>query len=170
MAESSIRIVHARTPEQFRAARELFEEYAAWLKVDLCFQGFADELATLPGPYAPPAGHLLLAEAQEGPAGCVALRPLGGRVCEMKRLYVRPQYQHRGLGRVLAQRVIEAARISGYSTMVLDTLPFMTGAIHLYESLGFIRRSAYYQTPLAETIFMELELPRFSRHQNCPPS
>jgi len=153
-----VQIRQASTTEEIVAMRRLFQEYAAWLRVDLCFQGFADELATLPGFYAPPRGRLLLATDPDGPAGCVALRPAGDKVCEMKRLFVRPACQNRGLGRALAQAVIAEARAAGYSTMRLDTLPFMQRAIRLYEALDFVRRSAYYATPLAETVFMELHL------------
>ena len=151
-------ICQASTPEQIAAVRKLFEEYAAWLGVDLGFQGFANELANLPGSYAPPRGRLLLATDAGGPAGCVALRPMGETVCEMKRLFVRPACRGQGLGRALAQRVISEAQSIGYATMRLDTLPFMHGAIRLYESLGFVRCPGYYETPLRETVFLELQL------------
>jgi putative acetyltransferase len=151
-------ISQATTPNQISAIRGLFQEYAAWLQVDLCFQGFAQELATLPGSYAPPLGRLSLATAPEGPAGCVALRPIGEAGCEMKRLFVRSAYRRHGLGRTLAERLITEAQEIGYSTMRLDTLAFMHDAIRLYEALGFVRRSAYYDTPLPDTIFMERRL------------
>ena len=153
-----MQICQATTPEQISAVRDLFQEYAAWLRVDLCFQGFTAELATLPGLYAPPRGRLFLATHPDRSAGCIALRPLAGTVCEMKRLFVRPAYQRQGLGRTLARRAISEARGLGYSAMRLDTLPAMHNAIRLYESLGFERRSAYYETPLPETVFMELKL------------
>jgi len=153
-------IHQATTPDHVAVIQSLFQEYAAWLKVDLCFQSFSEELASLPGAYAPPQGRLLLATAPEGPAGCIALRPCGEKSCEMKRLYIRPAYRGQGFGRTLAKRVISDARAIGYSTMVLDTLPFMHGAIHLYTSLGFVQRSAYYDTPLQETVFMELTVMR----------
>jgi ribosomal protein S18 acetylase RimI-like enzyme len=120
--------------------------------------GFAQEVATLPGLYAPPRGRLLLASDADSIAGCIALRPMGETTCEMKRLFVKPAFQGQGLGRRLAQRAISEARIMGYSTMRLDTLPVMHGAIRLYESLGFVRRSSYYNTPLQETVFMELKV------------
>jgi putative acetyltransferase len=148
----------ATTPDDLAAIRQLFEEYVAWLGVDLSYQGFAQELANLPGYFAPPQGRLLLAVDSEGPIGCVAIRPLGTGACEMKRLYIRTSHQRRGIGRTLAQRVISEARAAGYTTMLLDTLPHMAGAIGLYESLGFKRRHAYYDTPLAETVFFELPL------------
>lgn len=153
-----MRIFQAITPEQIAAIRSLFEEYAASLNIDLCFQGFDDELATLPGLYAPPRGRLFLASSTGGFAGCAALRPIDSVVCEMKRLYVRSPYRDRGLGRELAQRLITAARSIGYSAMRLDTLPSMPAAIRLYELLGFVRRPAYYNTPVRGTVFMELLL------------
>jgi putative acetyltransferase len=153
-----MQICQATTPDQIAAIRDLFQEYAAWLRIDLCFQGFANEIVALPGRYAPPRGCLLLATDTNGSAGCVALRPIGDTVCEMKRLFVRPVHQGYGLGRMLAQRVISEAESIGYSTMKLDTLPSMHSAVRLYESLGFVRCSAYYDTPLQETVFMELEL------------
>ena len=151
-------IIQAATTGHIGAIRVLFQEYSAWLGVDLCFQGFAQELANLPGQYAAPRGRLLLAMLAESAAGCGALRPINETTCEMKRLYVRPAYQGRGLGRRLPGELIAEARTIGYSTMVLDTLPHMHSAIGLYESLGFERRSAYYETPLAQTVFMELRL------------
>jgi GNAT superfamily N-acetyltransferase len=108
-----MQISQATTPEQISAIRGLFQEYAAWLRIDLCFQGFAQELATLPGSYAPPLGRLFLATAPEGPAGCVALRPIGDAECEMKRLFGRPSYRRHGLGRTLAERLIAEAQDNG---------------------------------------------------------
>ena len=152
-------IFQASTQEELEQARSLFEEYAAWLRVDLCFQGFAAELAGLPGVYAPPRGRLLLAIDSSGQAaGCVALRPLEESVCEMKRLFVRPAFRGRGIGRTLAERVIAEAQSIGYATMKLDTLPKINAATRLYEILGFVRCEAYYNTPLEDTIFMELRL------------
>lgn len=151
-------ITRATTADDTAAIRALFQEYAAWLRIDLNYQGFAEELATLPGSYATPRGCLLLATMDGQPAGCVALRPINETTCEMKRLYVKENFHGHGLGRALAGRVIAEARTAGYASMVLDTLPHMTGAIRLYESLGFTRRAAYYDTPLAETVFFELRL------------
>jgi GNAT superfamily N-acetyltransferase len=154
-----MKIFQATTPEEIIQARCLFEEYAAWLKVDLCFQGFAAELAGLPGVYAPPRGRLLLALVDDEAAGCVALRHLDDyAICEMKRLFLRPAFRRQGLGRTLAERIIEEARTIGYTTMKLDTLPRIRAATHLYESLGFVRCGAYYDTPLLDTIFMDLQL------------
>lgn len=152
-------INQATTPEDLTHVRALFREYAAWLKVDLGFQNFEAELAGLPGLYAPPRGRLLLACADNGAvAGCVALRPLSGSVCEMKRLFVRPDFRGHGLGRRLAERVVSDARTAGYAVMRLDTLPFITEALQLYQSMGFVRCAPYYETPLADTIFLELIL------------
>jgi len=156
-------IIEVTSADDLAAVRRLFEEYAASLKVDLCFQNFSAELAGLPGDYAAPRGRLLLALVEGRPAGCVALRPKGDRRCEMKRLFVRPGQQGRGLGRKLAGRVIAEARAIGYASMLLDTLPSMETAHKLYASLGFVRRDAYYPTPVGGTVFMELELDRENR-------
>lgn len=153
-----MQIREAATNEDLDAAGLLFREYAAWLRIDLCFQGFEQELANLPGIYANPCGRLILAWADKEPSGCVALRPLSDTTCEMKRLFVRPAFRGQNLGRRLVERVISDARDIGYTCMVLDTLPFMHSALRLYDEVGFVQRSAYYDTPLPETIFMELRL------------
>jgi len=139
-------------------ARRLFREYEASLDVDLRYQGFERELAELPGAYAPPRGRLLLAVDDSAPAGCVALRPLGDDVCEMKRLYVRPAARGKRVGRLLAEAVIGEARSVGYSRMRLDTLPSMKDAQALYRALGFAVIAPYYASPVAGTRFMELAL------------
>lgn len=151
-------IVEARGPGDVEHARELFREYEKSLGVDLCFQGFEQELAGLPGAYAPPRGRLLLAFEAGRPAGSVALRPLGADVCEMKRLYVRAALRGRGAGRRLAARVLAEARAIGYAKMRLDTLPSMTEAIALYRSLGFAEIAPYYANPVPGALFMELIL------------
>jgi ribosomal protein S18 acetylase RimI-like enzyme len=153
-----MKICPAITPGHIALARALFEEYAAWLGIDLSFQGFAAEVAGLPGHYAPPRGRLLLALASSEAAGCVALRPQGDSVCEMKRLFVHPAFRGQGLGKLLAERIVEEARVIGYATMRLDTLPSMPAAIRLYEALGFARCAPYYDTPLRDAVFMELRL------------
>jgi ribosomal protein S18 acetylase RimI-like enzyme len=138
--------------------RPLFEEYAASLGEDLCFQDFDQELASLPGHYAPPRGRLLLARWNREPAGCVALRPLVPDVCEMKRLFVRPAHRGRGLGRILAERIIREAGEAGYSTMRLDSLPSMEAALQLYRELGFRDVPAYRDNPVPGARFLELRL------------
>ena len=153
-------IRQASCEQDIDAARQLFVEYQAWLGVDLCFQGFATELATLPGDYAPPRGRLLLARAgaTNDVAGCIALRPLDGERCEMKRLFVRLDHHGGGIGRRLIERLIEEARAIGYRTMVLDTLPQMRAAQHLYEAFGFRDIPAYYHNPTPGVRYLALDL------------
>ena len=152
------------SPEQLRSARVLFEEYAASLDLDLEFQGFAAELAGLPGEYALPRGALFLAVEGEAVLGCVGLRPYAWpRVAELKRLYVRPQGRGRGLGLRLSQEAVQRAREAGYQRVRLDTLPSMTSAQRLYEALGFREIGAYRFNPLAGTRYMELDLRRAPR-------
>jgi putative acetyltransferase len=153
-----VRLTHAGTGEQVEEARTLFREYEAATGVDLCFQNFAEELAALPGDYAPPSGRLILAYDGEAPAGCVALRRVDDAVCEMKRLYLRPAFRGTGLGRLLAERVIGEARAIGYGRMRLDTLPTMRSAISLYRSLGFEEIDPYRFNPVEGTLYMELKL------------
>jgi ribosomal protein S18 acetylase RimI-like enzyme len=153
-------IAPAASPADLDAARRLFRAYAASLPIDLGYQDFQVEVDGLPGAYAAPGGALLLARAADGAAvGCVALRafPIGG-ACEMKRLYVSPEGRGSGAGRALAVRIIDAARAAGYREMLLDTLPQLRAAIALYETLGFRRIDAYYDTPIADTVFMALTL------------
>jgi putative acetyltransferase len=152
------RIVEAVDGNMLRQARALFEEYSASIGVDLCFQGFTEELATLPGDYAPPAGRLLLAVIDDEAAGCVALRPLEPGVCEMKRLFVRPAYRGSGLGRRLVDRIIEEGRGVGYERMRLDTLPTMRVAQSLYAELGFRSIPPYRPNPICGAEYLELDL------------
>jgi putative acetyltransferase len=140
------------------AVRELFQEYADSLETNLCFQGFNDELAGLPGRYAPPQGRLLLGFHADEIAGCVALRPSTSGICEMKRLYVRPPYRTSGLGRLLIERIVEEARNAGYARMRLDSLPTMQVAIRLYRRLGFQPIAPYVANPVAGAVFLELQL------------
>jgi putative acetyltransferase len=157
MAES-LSIRTAATAHDFAQVRALFVEYAAWLAIDLCFQGFAEELATLPGAYAPPRGMLLLAGPAAAPIGCVALRPMADSMAEVKRLYVRPAARGTGLGMRLAQAVIDGARAIGYRELKLDTLEHMTAARTLYERLGFRECAPYYHNPIAGTVYLALAL------------
>ena len=136
----------------------MFEEYAAALSIDLCFQNFAQELAELPKMYGPPSGALLLAEIDITLAGCVAVRNLDDSTCELKRLYVRPTHRGHNLGRRLAEAALETARALGYTRIRLDTLPEMQAAQRLYESLGFEDIPAYYGQPIAGQRYMEAQL------------
>jgi ribosomal protein S18 acetylase RimI-like enzyme len=154
-----LKLKEAETPAEIEEARGLFREYAAWLSIDLCFQNFEKELRELPGAYARPPGRLILALDDGEVAGCIALRDLGDRVCEMKRLFVRTQFQGRGIGRILTERIIEEARAIGYRRMRLDTLPSrMSKAVAVYRSLGFEEIEPYYPNPTAGTLYMELKL------------
>lgn len=150
-----MRIFTAETPDEIEQIRVLFREYEAFLSVDLCFQGFEEELRILPGKYAPPTGRLLLATIQEHAAGCVALRALEHGICEMKRLFVRPQYRGNSIGRRLAERIIEEAYQIGYSRMRLDSLRHLDAALKLYISLGFQEIAPYYNNPLSGVVYLE---------------
>jgi ribosomal protein S18 acetylase RimI-like enzyme len=154
----AVDIVPAHTPEYAPRVRELFQEFAAEIHVDLCFQDFQRELAELPGAYAPPAGRLFVARCGGELAGCVALRPIDAQICEMKRLYVRPAFRGLHLGRALASAIIAAAHEIGYRRLRLDTLATMTAAIGLYRSLGFVDIEPYCFNPFPGATFLELDL------------
>jgi len=167
VSAETIRI--ADSPRDVELARTLFVEYAHWLKVDLCFQGFERELASLPGAYAPPRGRLLLAGTPDAGFGCVALRPLdsdrgvaapGAEVAagEVKRLYVQPLRRGEGWGQRLARAIVDEARVIGYRELKLDTLEWMSAARALYARLGFGECAPYYDNPLAGVVYMSLEL------------
>ncbi len=173
VASSAAAIRYAASEGDIALARLLFVEYAQWLKVDLCFQGFDEELATLPGAYAPPSGRLLLAGKPGQAFGCIALRPLGSDsgcgcgtatestgafVAEVKRLYVQPAHRGEGWGERLARALIDEARAIGYRELKLDTLDWMTAARTLYAGVGFRPCAPYYHNPLAGVVYMALAL------------
>ncbi|HZZ91860.1 MAG TPA: GNAT family N-acetyltransferase [Usitatibacter sp.] len=157
---ATIRIDEARSPEEFAHARRLFEEYQASLGISLDFQGFRDELETLPGAYAPPRGALLLASADGNLAGCIAMRPLDAEEAEVKRLYLRPAYRGLGLGRRLVETLTRRAADIGYSGLRLDTLATMQAAMRLYEAMGFEETAPYHEATLAGMRFYRKPLAR----------
>lgn len=158
-AVNALSFAQAESPTQIAQVRELFLEYAESLGFSLCFQNFDKELAGLPGDYAPPYGRLLLAEYEGQIAGCVALHKLDDGICEMKRLYLRPQFRGKRLGRVLADRIISEARQIGYARMRLDTVePVMKDAVAMYRRLGFKEITPYCTNPIAGALYMELML------------
>jgi ribosomal protein S18 acetylase RimI-like enzyme len=149
----------AESPAEIPFIRELFLEYAQSLGFSLCFQSFDEELARLPGDYAPPGGRLILAVYEGQPTGCAALHKLDSEVCEMKRLYVRPEYRGKGLGLVLAERIIAEARQIGYKHLRLDTVePMMQTAVAMYRKLGFREIAPYRANPIEGALYMELQL------------
>jgi putative acetyltransferase len=151
-------LVSALTEEDFSRAKALFEEYASSLDFPLDFQNFEEELAGLPGSYAPPEGCLLLALHRDQVAGCVALRKIDRDICEMKRLFVRISFRDMGIGKALAESVIQEAKKKGYTRMRLDTVPSMKEARALYESLGFREIPPYRHNPVPGAVFLELKL------------
>ena len=152
-------IYRAESPEQIADARELFLEYAASLGFSLCFQNFDQELETLPGNYALPHGRLLLAQYHAELAGCVALRRIDAEIAEMKRLYLRPKFRGKGLGQIIAEKIIHEAQIIGYQRMRLDTVgPVMRSAVSMYGKLGFYQIAPYTKNPMQGALYMELKL------------
>ena len=157
--DSELHAVQVESADQIAQVRELFLEYAQSLGFSLCFQGFDKELAGLPGDYAHPEGRLLLASFGGEVAGCVALHKIDGDSCEMKRLYVRPQFRGKGLGKALAERIIVEARETGYKKLRLDTVePVMRTAVAIYRQLGFREIAPYRPNPIEGALYMELEL------------
>ena len=154
----SIRIDFAESTIDFDKARQLFLEYADSLGFSLCFQGFEEELENLPGKYASPDGCILLAWDELECVGCVGLRPLNQNVCEMKRLYVKPAFRRSGLGRFLAEKIVQQGSQKNYVRMQLDTLSSMKYAMKLYRSLGFVETDPYYNNPHPEVVFFEITL------------
>ena len=154
-----IEIEHAGTQPEIEEARKLFREYESWLGMDLCFQGFEDELRNLPGKYSPPEGRLYVARVDSGAAGCVAMRKLEGGVCEMKRLFVREGFRGLAIGKQLIEKLIAEATAEGYERMRLDTFaPQMGNALGLYSSHGFYEIAPYYDNPHEGVLFMEKRL------------
>jgi ribosomal protein S18 acetylase RimI-like enzyme len=149
-------VLHIHPAIDVSLVRDLFLEYADFIGVDLGFQDFQREIATLPGDYDP----ILVAHWNSEPVGCVAMHPIERSLCEMKRLYVRPSFRGHAIGRALAERIVAEARSRGYERIRLDTLPTMTTAIPLYQSLGFVEIPPYRYNPIAGTKFMELDLHR----------
>lgn len=168
MSTPEIQLLPADSPEALEAARSIMREYAQSLGIDLCFQGFEDELAALPGDYAEPTGALWLAWVDGELAGCGAFRALPdvdyANACEMKRLYVRRAFRRFGLGRLLAQALMDAATQAGYSAMLLDTLDDMEAARELYASLGFEEIPPYYFNPIAGAHYLKADLAGGTRY------
>jgi ribosomal protein S18 acetylase RimI-like enzyme len=157
--EPGLHATQVESWEQVAEVREFFLEYARSLTFDLCFQSFDKELARLPGDYAPPEGRLLLAIFEGQTAGCVALHKIENDVCEMKRLYVRPQFRGKGLGKALAERIIHEASEIGYKKLRLDTVePVMRVAVAMYRQLGFQEIEPYRANPIEGALYMELQL------------
>ncbi|HRF13493.1 MAG TPA: GNAT family N-acetyltransferase, partial [Candidatus Accumulibacter phosphatis] len=161
----TLRALSANDTTAIEHVRQFFRNYAAWLGVDLCFQNFEAEMASLPGAYAQPDGRLFYAERDGRPAGCVGIRPFSAGLCELKRLYVEPSQRSFGIGRVLTMAAIKAAKEIGYRKLLLDTLPAMRVAVKLYRELGFKETPAYYQTPLEGTMFLALDLENWSEEE-----
>lgn len=156
---NGVGVAEARWPEDRGTVLALFRAYIDGLGIDLSFQGVDDELATLPGKYARPAGLVLLARTADGQAiGTVAYRPFDDGVCEMKRLYIAPEWRKRGAGRLLCDRLLDEARSAGYRRMLLDTGDWLIPALTLYRGLGFVEVPAYYHNPLKGTVYMAREL------------
>ena len=163
----TLRTLTANDSEALEQVRQFFRNYAGWLGVDLSFQNFEQEMAFLPGSYAEPQGRLFFAEFSGRPAGCVGIRPLPDSegTCEMKRLYVGPEYRGKGVGRALALEAIKAAKAVGYRRLLIDTLPSMQMAVKLYRELGFTEAPAYYKTPVEGTMFLSLDLENWTEDE-----
>ena len=163
----TLRTLTADDSEALEQVRQYFRNYAAWLGVDLSYQNFDQEMASLPGAYAAPQGRLFFAEIDGQPVGCVGIRPLqdSDGLCEMKRLYVAPEARGQGVGATLAMAAIKAAKEIGYKKLMLDTLPNMRMAVKLYRELGFTEAPAYYQTPVEGTMFLTLDLENWSEEE-----
>lgn len=162
IATAQLSLLSVRSEPELTEIRSLFEDYQAGLGIDLCFQGFEEELRSLPGDYAAPSGGLFLAQVNGQAAGCCAFRPLANsdhlNACEMKRLFVRPGFRGYGLGRQLVEAVVLGAQQAGYTTMLLDTLTDMEAARALYQEVGFVETEPYYHNPLAGAHYLKLDL------------
>jgi len=158
MKTASVRLVQAETPDEFEQGRSLFREYAEALSFDLCFQDFEHELEQLPSVYGASEGRLLLVYSGPELAGCVGVRRFAPGICEMKRMYLRPQFRGQGIGRQMATAIVNAARALGYQEMRLDTVPWMKEAIALYESLGFQDIAPYRPNPIPGARYLQLVL------------
>ncbi|HRH73328.1 MAG TPA: carbonate dehydratase [Zoogloea sp.] len=161
----TLRILGDDDHAEIEHVRQFFRNYAGWLGVDLGYQNFAEEMASLPGAYSPPTGRLFFAELDGRPAGCIGIRAATEGVCEMKRLYVEPESRGSGVGRELALAAIKAAKSLGYRKVMLDTLPAMRIAVKLYRELGFKEAPAYYPTPVEGTMFLALDLENWSESE-----
>lgn len=161
----TLRTLTADDTDALTQVRRYFRNYAAWLGVDLSFQNFDQEMASLPGAYAEPQGRLFFAEIDSRPAGCVGIRPFSAGICEMKRLYVTPKERSKGIGKALVLAAIKAAKEIGYKRLLLDTLPNMRMAVKLYRELGFTESPAYYPSPVEGTIFLALDLDNWSEKE-----
>ena len=163
----TLRTLTANDSTALEQVRQYFRNYAGWLGVDLSYQNFEQEMASLPGTYTAPEGRLFFAEVDGRPAGCVGVRPLPDSegVCEMKRLYVAPEERGHGVGAALALAAIKAAKEIGYRKLIIDTLPSMRMAVKLYRELGFTEAPSYYQTPVEGTMFLALDLENWSEEE-----
>ncbi len=163
----TLRTLTADDSQAIEQVRQYFRNYAAWLGVDLSYQNFDQEMASLPGTYSVPEGRLFFAEVDGQPAGCVGVRPLPDSegVCEMKRLYVDPEKRGHGVGNALALAAIKAAKEIGYRKLIIDTLPSMRMAVKLYRELGFTEAPSYYKTPVEGTMFLALDLDNWSEEE-----
>jgi putative acetyltransferase len=153
-----LKLIDVETEEHLEIIRELFREYENFLGFHLCFQEFEKEMEGLPGKYAPPEGRLIIAEYDSEVAGCIALKKIGEGICEMKRLYVRPKFRGKKIGRVLAEKIIAEAKAIGYKKMRLDTLKRLKEALSLYRSMGFREIGSYVFNPLEDVVYMERDL------------
>ncbi|MDY0014302.1 MAG: carbonate dehydratase [Rhodocyclaceae bacterium] len=161
----SLRILGADDKQALDQVRQFFRNYAAWLGVDLSYQNFGEEMESLPGAYGAPAGRLFYAEVDGRPAGCVGVRPSSDGVCEIKRLYVDPEFRGLKVGRELAMAAIKTAKTLGYRKALVDTLPAMRIAVRLYRELGFTETPAYYPTAVEGTMFLALDLENWSAEE-----